>query len=251
MNQETEKKVAELLFQQREEGFERASFDREIAFYESIGTGNMEMMRFFASPLFSEGCGILSKDAIRNLKYHLVVSAALIARFCIRYGMTPEMAYQMSDLYIMKADEAQTEKEIRKIHQEMLEGYTRRMQRVRNSKVYSKQIVKSIEYISEHLHNRIMLSDMAEYLQISEAYLSRLFKEETGISFSDYVNQQKVEAAANLLRYSDYTDSEISSLFSFSSQSYFIKVFRKHTGMTPKAYKKQYMMPELEQAVSS
>ena len=142
-------------------------------------------------------------------------------------------------------------KEIRKIHQEMLEGYTRRMQRVRNSKVYSKQIVKSIEYISEHLHNRIMLSDMAEYLQISEAYLSRLFKEETGISFSDYVNQQKVEAAANLLRYSDYTDSEISSLFSFSSQSYFIKVFRKHTGMTPKAYKKQYMMPELEQAVSS
>ena len=110
MNQETEKKVAELLFQQREEGFERASFDREIAFYESIGTGNMEMMRFFASPLFSEGCGVLSKDAIRNLKYHLVVSAALIARFCIRYGMTPEMAYQMSDLYIMKADEAQTEK---------------------------------------------------------------------------------------------------------------------------------------------
>ena len=249
MNQETEKKVAELLFQQREEGFERASFDREIAFYESIGTGNMEMMRFFASPLFSEGCGVLSKDAIRNLKYHLVVSAALIARFCIRYGMTPEMAYQMSDLYIMKADEAQTEAEIRKIHQEMLEGYTRRMQRVRNSKVYSKQIVKSIEYISEHLHNRIMLSDMAEYLNISEAYLSRLFKEETGVSFSDYVNQQKVEAAASLLRYSDYTDSEISSLFCFSSQSYFIKVFRKHTGMTPKAYKKQYFMPELEQAV--
>ncbi|MBR4320316.1 MAG: helix-turn-helix domain-containing protein [Oscillospiraceae bacterium] len=249
MNQETEKKVAELLFQQREEGFERASFDREIAFYESIGTGNMEMMRFFASPLFSEGCGVLSKDAIRNLKYHLVVSAALIARFCIRYGMTPEMAYQMSDLYIMKADEAQTEAEIRKIHQEMLEGYTRRMQRVRNSKVYSKQIVKSIEYISEHLHNRIMLSDMAEYLDISEAYLSRLFKEETGVSFSDYVNQQKVEAAASLLRYSDYTDSEISSLFCFSSQSYFIKVFRKHTGMTPKAYKKQYFMPELEQAV--
>ena len=249
MNQETEKKVAELLFQQREEGFERASFDREIAFYESIGTGNMEMMRFFASPLFSEGCGVLSKDAIRNLKYHLVVSAALIARFCIRYGMTPEMAYQMSDLYIMKADEAQTEAEIRKIHQEMLEGYTRKMQRVRNSKVYSKQIVKSIEYISEHLHNRIMLSDMAEYLNISEAYLSRLFKEETGVSFSDYVNQQKVEAAASLLRYSNYTDSEISSLFCFSSQSYFIKVFRKHTGMTPKAYKKQYFMPELEQAV--
>ena len=235
MNQETEKKVAELLFQQREDGFERASFDREIAFYESIGTGNMEMMRFFSAPLFCEGCGTLSKDALRNLKYHLVVTAALIARFCIRYGMTPEMAYQMSDLYIMKADESRTEAEVRAVHKEMLEGYTRKMQRVRNSKVYSKQIVKTIEYISEHLHSRILLADVADYLEISEAYLSRLFKEETGISFSDYVSQQKIEAAASLLRYSDYSDSEMSSLFCFSSQSYFIKVFRKLYGHDPES----------------
>lgn len=246
MHEDSEKKIAELLFQQREEGFERASFDREIAFYESIGTGNLEMMRFFSTPLFCEGCGILSKDALRNLKYHFVVSAALIARFCIRYGMIPETAYHMSDLYIQKADECRSEDEICSVHQEMLEGYTRKMQRVRNSKIYSKQIVKAIEYISEHLHSRILLADVAEYLEISEAYLSRLFKEEIGISFSDYVNQQKIEAAVNLLRYSDYTDSEISSLFCFSSQSYFIKVFRKHTGMTPKAYKKQYIMPVLE-----
>lgn len=246
MHENSEKKIAELLFQQREEGFERASFDREIAFYESIGTGNLEMMRFFSTPLFCEGCGILSKDALRNLKYHFVVSAALIARFCIRYGMIPETAYHMSDLYIQKADECRSEDEICSVHQEMLEGYTRKMQRVRNSKIYSKQIVKAIEYISEHLHSRILLADVAEYLEISEAYLSRLFKEEIGISFSDYVNQQKIEAAVNLLRYSDYTDSEISSLFCFSSQSYFIKVFRKHTGMTPKAYKKQYIMPVLE-----
>ena len=67
------------------------------------------------------------------------------------------------------------------------------------------------------------------------------------MAFSDYVSQQKIEAAASLLRYSDYSDSEISSLFCFSSQSYFIKVFRKYMGMTPKAYKKQYRMPELEQ----
>ncbi|MDE5755097.1 MAG: AraC family transcriptional regulator, partial [Oscillospiraceae bacterium] len=72
MQEETQKKIAELLFEQREKGFERASFDREIAFYESIGAGNMEMMRFFAAPLCCEGCGTLSKDHLRNLKYHFV-----------------------------------------------------------------------------------------------------------------------------------------------------------------------------------
>ena len=117
MHEETEKKIAELLFQQREEEFERASFDREIAFYESIGAGDMEMMRFFSAPLCCEGCGTLSKDSLRNLKYHFVVTAAMVARFCIKYGMTPEMAYQLSDMYIMQADECRAETEVRAVHQ--------------------------------------------------------------------------------------------------------------------------------------
>ena len=240
MQEDTEKRIAEMLFQQRENGFERASFDREIAFYESIGEGNMEMMRFFSAPLFCEGCGILSKDALRNLKYHLVVTAALIARFCIRYGMTPEMAYRMSDTYIMQADECRTEQEVRAVHKDMLEGYTRQMQKVRNENVDSKQIVKAMDYISDHLHSRILLEEVAEYLQISSSYLSRLFKKETNMAFSEYVNRKKVESAANLLRYSDYSDLEISNLFCFSSQSYFIKIFKKYMGMTPKAFRKCY-----------
>ena len=245
MQEETQKKIAELLFEQREKGFERASFDREIAFYESIGAGNMEMMRFLAAPLCCEGCGTLSKDPLRNLKYHFVVLAALISRFCIRYGMTPEQAYQLSDLYIMQADECRTETEIRAIHKDMLENYTRTMQKVRNSKIYSKQIVKCIEYICEHLHHKIMLQDAAECLGISAAYLCRLFRLETGTTFNAYINQEKTKAAANLQRYSDYSDLEISHLFCFSSQSYFIKIFRKYYHMTPKEYKKRYRVPEI------
>jgi YesN/AraC family two-component response regulator len=240
MSNETEKHIAEQLFSQREEHFERAPFDREIAFYESIGAGNIEMMRFFAAPLFCEGCGVLSRDPIQNLKYHLVVTAALVARFCIHHGLTPEESYRLSDCYIMKADECTTEDGIRKIHQEMLEDYTRRMSVVRTRGVYSKPVVKTIEYISEHLHDRVMLSDAAAQLQLSEAHLSRLFKAETGVSFSDYVNRMKAESAATLLLYSEYSDLDISNLFAFSSQSYFIKVFRKYMGMTPKEYKKTY-----------
>ncbi len=245
MSEDSEKRLAEALFAQREELFERAPFDREIAFYESIGAGDLEMMRFFSAPLFCEGCGVLSKDALRNLKYHLVVTAALVARFCIKYGMTPEAAYQLSDLYIMQADECRTEEAVRTVHREMLGDYTKRMQRVRCGKVYSKQIVKAIEYINEHLHSRILLSDAADALHLSEAYLSRLFKAETGSTFSDFVNRRKIDSAAKLVRYSEYSDAEISSLLAFSSQSYFIKQFRKYMGMTPKEYRKNYCIPEI------
>lgn len=240
MSFDTERKIAEHLFSKREDDFEHASFDREVAFYESICSGNMELVKVFMKPLFCEGCGILSEDFLRNLKYHMVVLAAMIARYCINGGMTPEESYSLSDFYIMKTDKCKTESEIRAVHVEMIEGYTDKMRQIKLSGVYSKQIVRAIDYIICHLHNRISLEETAERLKISASYLSRLFKQETGIAFGEYVNKLKIEEAASLLLYTEYTDTEISSLLGFSSQSYFIKIFKKHTGTTPKKYKKQY-----------
>ncbi len=240
LNENSEKMIAQHLFSQREADFEHDSFDREIAFYESICSGNMELVRLFMKPIFSEGCGILSEDHLRNLKYHLVVLAAIIARYCIKGGMTPETSYSLSDYYIIKTDKCTTEEELNQIHIEMIEGYTNKMRKLKLSGVYSKQIVHTIDHIMRHLHERILLDDTAKLLKISPAYLSRLFKKETGMAFGDYVNKLKIEEAASLLLYTEYTDTEISALLGFSSQSYFIKVFRKFIGTTPKKYKKQY-----------
>ena len=244
MNSYSQQYLASHLFSRREEDFEYASFDREIAFYESICAGNIELVRVYATPLCSEGYGILSKDPLQNLKYHFTVSAALIARFCIKSGMTPEEAYSLSDIYIMKADECTTAEEVHAAHTEMIEDYSRRMRLVRNSNIYSKQILRVLDYISEHLHTRIMINEAAKHLNISSAYLSRLFKAETGMAFSDYVNRKKIEEASSLLRFSEYTDLEISTLLCFSSQSYFIKIFKKYMGMTPREYKKRYRLPD-------
>ena len=126
----------------------------------------------------------------------------------------------------------------------MIEDYSRRMRLVRNSNIYSKQILRVLDYISEHLHTRIMINEAAKHLNISSAYLSRLFKAETGMAFSDYVNRKKIEEASSLLRFSEYTDLEISTLLCFSSQSYFIKIFKKYMGMTPREYKKRYRLPD-------
>ncbi|MCM1133309.1 MAG: AraC family transcriptional regulator [Ruminococcus flavefaciens] len=228
------------LFDHREEEFRYAPFDREMAFYESICSGNMELVKMFVAPLFCEGCGTLSKDSLRNLKYHFTITTALIARFCVNSGMTPEEAYSISDIYIMRADECDDEAELRRIHADMIESYTRKMRRVRTGNIYSKRIVRAVDYISEHLHSRIRVEDVAEYLKINPAYLSRVFRAETGMTFTDYVNRKKIEEATGLLSYSEYSDLEISSLLCFSSQSYFIKIFKKYIGITPKEYKKKY-----------
>ena len=228
------------IFIPHEEDFCHTSFDREIAFYESICSGNIELVRIFMKPLFCEGCGVLSEDPLRNLKYHMVVLASMIARYCIKGGMSPEEAYSMSDFYIMKTDKSTTEEEIRAIHLEMIEGYTKKMRRIKRDGICSKQIIRAISYITSNINSRILLHDVAEHLKLSPAYLSRLFRQETGTTFNEYVNRMKIEEATTLLIYTKYTDLEISNRLAYSSQSYFIKIFRKFTGTTPKKYRSGY-----------
>ena len=81
---------------------------------------------------------------------------------------------------------------------------------------------------------------LAEYVQLNETYLSKLFKKETGQSVSEYIRDRKVEEAAALLRYSEKTSVEIATDLGFSSHSYFISIFKKVMGMTPKEYRDQY-----------
>lgn len=214
-----------------------SSYDKEIAFYESVRTGNYEMAKHLSEPLCGEGFGILSKDPLRNIKYHLVVSIAMITRFCIEGGMPSEDAYTLSDKLINETDEAKTIDEVHKLHESTIEQFCNAMYEIRLRGVYSLQIVKAIDFVKGHVAEKIGINEIAEYLDISVPYLSRLFKAETGENISEYIVKRKIETALIMLKYSNKSIAEISAYLNFSSQSYFTKVFRKYAGFTPKEYK--------------
>ena len=58
----------------------------------------------------------------------------------------------------------------------------------------------------------------------------RMFRKETGISIVNYIQKERIEAACNMLVYSEYTASQIGEYLCFSNQSYFIRIFKKFTG---------------------
>lgn len=237
---DTKKALSEHLFSQRESGFVHAPLEREMAFYESVRSGNLEAVKNLFTPLGGEGFGKLSNDPLQNLKYHLVVSIALITRFCINGGLPHEEAYNMSDVYIQQTDMCTSKEEIDDVHLRMVIEFTKRMRRIVSSRAYSKTVNLALDYISDHLHDKILVKDIADSLNCTLSYISRIFHEETGMPISSYISQKKVEAAANMLQYSDYSASEISCYLNFSSQSYFIKVFKKYIGISPKEYKKRF-----------
>jgi AraC-like DNA-binding protein len=118
--------------------------------------------------------------------------------------------------------------------------FTERMQEIRKEAVISLHIRKCIDYIYENLGADLSVKTLAKAAELNPAYLSRLFRQETGIPLKRFVKEARVDTAQNLLRYSNLSYLVISTSLGFSTQSVFIAVFKEITGMTPKVYREKY-----------
>ncbi|WP_338556815.1 AraC family transcriptional regulator [Paenibacillus sp. KS-LC4] len=96
-----------------------------------------------------------------------------------------------------------------------------------------------VRYIQEHYHEPITRESIAQIFHYSVPYVSRQFKQETGISMIDYVIRERVSKAMEYLQKTDMTVQEASISVGYDDVSYFTRVFKKHTGMTPKQFKDQ------------
>lgn len=235
-----EKKLSHVEFLNREYNVSHLSYERETEFFQSIKEGNPARARQLFKPLDSDELGKLSDDNLRNLKYHLIITIAFITRYCIEGGMEMEGAYNLSDIYIRSIDKCRTEEEVNLLHREVVDDYAQRMSIIRKQNRYPKSITLCLDYIYDNLHTKISLDKLTEITNLSPAYLSKLFHREVGLTISGYITKKRIQAAENMLKFSDYSCLEISEYLCFSSESHFIQVFRKHTGYTPKTYRKNF-----------
>ena len=103
------------------------SLSEEYSFFEAVKEGNIEFVQenckeeAFSNP---EGMGVLSKNALTNLKYHFVITVALVTRYCIEGGMETEQAYRLSDFYILHMDACTSLREISDLHHVMALDFT-------------------------------------------------------------------------------------------------------------------------------
>jgi AraC family transcriptional regulator len=99
-------------------------------------------------------------------------------------------------------------------------------------------LVRAIDYIHEHLDDKLSVDAIASHLNLSVYYFCTLFTQSMGISPYQYVLQQRVERVKYLLKTSPLPLSAIAVSCGFNDQTQMSKHFRKLTGMTPKAYRK-------------
>ncbi|MDX2243830.1 MAG: AraC family transcriptional regulator [Leptolyngbyaceae cyanobacterium bins.302] len=100
-----------------------------------------------------------------------------------------------------------------------------------------RQVLQVLEYIHAHLHQAIKLADLAQLLGMSQFHFSHAFKQAIGKAPYQYLLQQRIERAKQLLKQTDQAIVDVAFICGFNSHSHLTKQFRQLTGMTPKAYR--------------
>lgn len=101
-------------------------------------------------------------------------------------------------------------------------------------------IYKIVEYLNENIDKDVSLEQCAREFNYNANYLSRLFKQKFGKTYTEYVVELKVEKCKELLVRTDISVNDLASRFGYSSSQNFIRVFKKYTLMTPGQYRKQH-----------
>lgn len=124
--------------------------------------------------------------------------------------------------------------------QEFIDGYVRdKITLAESIAQQSKRpvIYEAQKYVSARLHEKISMEDVARHLGMNPSHFSRIYKSETGETFIEYVTRIKMEQAKEAFEQSDITTQQVAQSLGYDNTSYFIKLFRTHTGYSPKEYR--------------
>lgn len=103
----------------------------------------------------------------------------------------------------------------------------------------SKIIAKIKQYIINNINNQITLNGIGDFIHMNPAYISSVFKEETGENVFDFITSIRVEKAKELIKENRYRIKEITEMVGYKDQRYFCQVFKKYTGITATEYREK------------
>ncbi|WP_379136295.1 helix-turn-helix domain-containing protein [Paenibacillus sp. sgz500958] len=202
-----------------------------------VKNGNIEELLRVQASFSEESYGLLSKKShLRSKKNLAIASITLGTRAAIEGGLFWEIAYTLSDFHIQHIEEL---KDVPSVESAQLAALCDFADHVRNNRraKLSRTVALCQNYIFNHLYEELSLPLLAEVAGLHGSYLSQLFKKESGIAISDYIQRERIEEAKRLIEVPGITLSDIATRLHFNDQSYFTKVFKKYTGSTPRQFR--------------
>ncbi len=181
--------------------------------------------------------GRMSDNELTQYKYMALSIITLATRYAIQGGLSENKAYEFSDRVIKTIDRLTDKDQILQFTGIEIIKLTEDVKKNKKQPEFSPHIRNCMKYINENLSQKISVSSVANHCGISADYLSQIFKKEMDENLSSYILRQKLEKAKILLL-KGVNEKEICFEVGFSSQTYFITVFKRFYKMTPTEYTK-------------
>lgn len=218
------------------------TYAEEQAFFEHIRNGDEAYIRN-KYEVMTPPHPVVVQNLQKNEEYMAVIEISMAARSAIEGGLTSREALLMNDVYLEKLAECQTLHQIFTLKKEACLAFARTVKQQKESEVGNPYVEDCKRDIYSRMREKIDLQKIADDIGISKEYMLKLFKKYEGISITDYILDAKLDAACNMLKFSDRKIGEISDYLSFGSLNYFSRIFTKRIGMSPKEYRKTHHQP--------
>ncbi len=227
-------------------------------FYYRKMSGNLEEVSFSAEHFLEQDAGILTFEreleqflqnayfkriSVQRMK-DLLIQGMMMLHYQIlkEYQLEEELLkkWKSSAIFIGSISQASN---VAVLKEELVHIVKEFQQDIREALVHD-ELREVFSYIEKNLDQKIALTDLTEICCMSVPSFSKKFKERTGMTTTEYINERRIERAKILLKNQKYSLWEIAEQTGFSNTNYLIRVFKKMTGQTVGEYRQKYGISE-------
>lgn len=235
----TEQRLEFNLYNRRMQEETLDSYQFELRYTEYIKRKQPEKIEWLFKKMRETYRVELSENVLEGLKLKFSAFVAILTRISIDEGVPINQAFSLSDALIQGLYRIHSSEEC---YIYIKEATYRFMNLIHDQPISGKSLLvkQLINYIDEHIYERITLDELVHNFDKHKSHLTSVFKKEMGQTIHNYILERKISESKHLLLFTDKSYKEISIQLAFSSQSHFIQIFKKSTGLTPREYHNQH-----------
>lgn len=211
-------------------------YEDEHALSHAVSNGQYHKAELIYEALCTRKLEERADTPLRTKKNYALAFNTLLRIAAENGGVHPMHIDHISSQYAKKIEHAVTESACAALQKEMVRKYCMLVKN-HSLKGYSLLVRKVITNIDVDLTADLSLKSQSERLNVNSSYLSTLFKKETGVTLTEYVNRKRIEHALLLLNSTSMQIQMIAQYCGIPDVNYFTKTFKKVIGKTPKEYR--------------